>query len=85
MAGDPDASRNHSRPRPWTIPALVPVAAGIAKAHGWGAVFTLAMSFNLLAAFLALVVLKPMRARHFAAGPPAERVSVGGVGGTRTT
>jgi OFA family oxalate/formate antiporter-like MFS transporter len=64
---------------------LVPIAAGIAKAHGWGAVFTLAMSFNLLAAFLALVVLKPMRARHFAAGPPAERVSVGGVSGTRTT
>ena len=40
-----------------------------------------AMTFNLIAAFLALVVLKPMRARHFAAGPPAdgqpERVSVG--------
>jgi OFA family oxalate/formate antiporter-like MFS transporter len=64
---------------------LVPVAAGIAKVHGWGPVFTLAMTFNLIAAFLALVVLKPMRARHFAAGPPAERVSVGGVGGTRTT
>jgi OFA family oxalate/formate antiporter-like MFS transporter len=64
---------------------LVPVAAGIAKVHGWGPVFTLAMSFNLVAAFLALVVLKPMRARHFAAGPPAERVSVGGVSGTRTT
>jgi OFA family oxalate/formate antiporter-like MFS transporter len=64
---------------------LVPVAAAIAKAHGWGSVFTIAMSFNLIAAFLALVVLKPMRARHFAAGPPAERVPVGGVGGTRTT
>jgi MFS transporter, OFA family, oxalate/formate antiporter len=64
---------------------LVPVAAAIAKTHGWGAVFTLAMSFNLIAAFLALVVLKPMRARHFAAGPPAERVPVGGVGDTRTT
>ena len=64
---------------------LVPVAAGIAKVHGWGPVFTLAMTFNLLAAFLALVVLRPMRARHFAAGPPAERVSVGGVSGTRTT
>jgi MFS transporter, OFA family, oxalate/formate antiporter len=64
---------------------LVPVAAAIAKTHGWGAVFTLAMSFNLIAAFLALVVLKPMRARHFAAGPPAVRVPVGGVGDTRTT
>jgi MFS transporter, OFA family, oxalate/formate antiporter len=46
---------------------LVPIAAAIAKANGWGTVFVIAMSFNLLAAVLALVVLKPMRARHFAA------------------
>jgi MFS transporter, OFA family, oxalate/formate antiporter len=45
---------------------LVPIAAIIAKSHGWGAVFTVAMSFNVLAALLALFVLKPMRARHFA-------------------
>jgi MFS transporter, OFA family, oxalate/formate antiporter len=45
---------------------LVPVAAYIAKANGWDSVFMIAMGFNLLAAFLALVVLKPMRARHFA-------------------
>jgi MFS transporter, OFA family, oxalate/formate antiporter len=45
---------------------LVPIAAIIAKSHGWGAVFTLAMIFNVLAALLALFVLKPMRARHFA-------------------
>src|SRR5450755_2179460 len=50
---------------------LVPIAAVIAKAHGWGAVFTIAMCFNITAAILALVVLKPMRARHFADGPPA--------------
>src|SRR5450432_1267310 len=64
---------------------LVPVAAIIAKTHGWGSVFMIAMSFNIVAAVLALVVLKPMRARHFAAGPPvAEAVPVGGISGTRT-
>jgi MFS transporter, OFA family, oxalate/formate antiporter len=45
---------------------LVPIAAIIAKSHGWGAVFTVAMTFNVIAALLALFVLKPMRARHFA-------------------
>ena len=45
---------------------LVPIAAGISKAHGWSAVFWIAMTFNIVAAGLALFVLKPMRARHFA-------------------
>jgi len=63
---------------------LVPVAAVIAKSRGWGSVFTIAMTFNLIAAFLALVVLKPMRVRHFAAGGPAA-ASVGAAAGTRTT
>jgi OFA family oxalate/formate antiporter-like MFS transporter len=45
---------------------LVPLAAVIAKSSGWGTVFMIAMGFNLLAAVLALVVLKPLRARHFA-------------------
>ena len=45
---------------------LVPVAAAIARTNGWGEVFMIAMSFNILAAVLALVVLKPLRARHFA-------------------
>jgi OFA family oxalate/formate antiporter-like MFS transporter len=45
---------------------LVPIAAAIAKANGWDTVFMIAMSFNLTAAVLALVVLKPLRARHFA-------------------
>ncbi len=57
---------------------LVPVAAGIARLHGWSVVFTLAMSFNLLAAFLALAVLKPLRSRHFA----AIRAAGGGGGGS---
>ncbi len=47
---------------------LVPVAAGIAKTHGWGVVFSLAMTFNVIAGLLALFVLKPMRVRHFAKG-----------------
>jgi OFA family oxalate/formate antiporter-like MFS transporter len=66
---------------------LVPVAAGLSKAHGWSTVFTLAMTFNVIAAILALFVLKPMRARHFArsdAYAPAVRES-DGVASTRTT
>jgi OFA family oxalate/formate antiporter-like MFS transporter len=67
---------------------LVPVAAAIAKSNGWDSVFLIAMSFNLVAAVLALVVLKPLRARHFAisratyAPPPA---TTGTVGDHRTT
>jgi OFA family oxalate/formate antiporter-like MFS transporter len=50
---------------------LVPVAAGIAKDHGWGAVFSVAMTCNIIAGLMALFVLKPMRARHFAQGANA--------------
>jgi OFA family oxalate/formate antiporter-like MFS transporter len=45
---------------------LVPFASFLMKSRGWDAVFIVAMSFNVLAALLALFVLKPMRARHFA-------------------
>jgi MFS transporter, OFA family, oxalate/formate antiporter len=45
---------------------LVPFAAAIAKANGWNTVFLIGMGFNLVAAVLALVALKPMRVRHFA-------------------
>jgi hypothetical protein len=34
---------------------------------GWHVVFTIAAGFNVVAAALALLVFKPMRARHFAA------------------
>jgi MFS transporter, OFA family, oxalate/formate antiporter len=44
---------------------LVPIATSIARSHGWGAVFTLAMCFNLIAALLAVFALSPMRGRHF--------------------
>jgi MFS transporter, OFA family, oxalate/formate antiporter len=61
---------------------LVPIAATIAKSNGWDTVFMIAMSFNLTAAVLALVVLKPLRARHFAISkaafaPPAAPSTVG--------
>jgi MFS transporter, OFA family, oxalate/formate antiporter len=46
---------------------LVPFAAGLAVTQGWNTVFVIAMSFNLLAAAIGLVILKPMRARHFIA------------------
>jgi OFA family oxalate/formate antiporter-like MFS transporter len=64
---------------------LVPIAAGISKTHGWEPVFAIAMSFNVIAALLALFVLKPMRARHFAKGPAAYSVAPAGIAGTRTT
>ena len=47
---------------------LVPA---IAAAAGWDTVFLIAMTFNLIAAFLGFAVLKPMRARHFAASRAA--------------
>jgi len=45
---------------------LVIPSAAIAAAYGWGFVFNIAMCLNVSAALLALFVLKPMRARHFA-------------------
>jgi OFA family oxalate/formate antiporter-like MFS transporter len=50
---------------------IVPLAAVIAKSRGWGTVFTLAMSCNIISGILALFVLKPLRARHFAASREA--------------
>jgi OFA family oxalate/formate antiporter-like MFS transporter len=64
---------------------LVPIAAGISKTHGWSAVFAIAMSFNVIAALLALFVLKPMRARHFAKGSSAYASAGEPVASTRTT
>jgi MFS transporter, OFA family, oxalate/formate antiporter len=45
---------------------LVPVAALIAKNYGWNVVFAIFVTGNLIAALMALFVLKPMRAAHFA-------------------
>jgi MFS transporter, OFA family, oxalate/formate antiporter len=65
---------------------LVPIAAYIAKSYGWSTVFMIAMTFNLVAAFLALVVLKPLRARHFALSRTTYAAPAAGpVGDHRTT
>jgi OFA family oxalate/formate antiporter-like MFS transporter len=45
---------------------LVPFASILMRSHGWESFFILSMVFNVLAALLALFVLKPMRARHLA-------------------
>jgi OFA family oxalate/formate antiporter-like MFS transporter len=62
---------------------LVPVAAAIAKSNGWDTVFMIAMAFNIAAAALALLVLKPLRARHFAISKAT--YATGAVGDRRTT
>lgn len=64
---------------------LVPIAAGIAKQNGWGSVFSIAMAFNITAGVLALFVLKPMRAKHFAKGRGARTspAAAGGAAGPR--
>jgi MFS transporter, OFA family, oxalate/formate antiporter len=66
---------------------LVPIAAGIAKQHGWAAVFSVAMTFNVIAGLLALFVLKPLRVRHFAKSREAypSATANAGIVGSRTT
>ena len=48
-----------STPRP-------PVASLISAAYGWSAVFAIIIGLNVVAAILAMFVLKPMRARYLA-------------------
>jgi OFA family oxalate/formate antiporter-like MFS transporter len=69
---------------------LVPIATAIAKSHGWSWIFMLFVCLNLTAAVLALVVLKPMRVRHFAAtagllASQGAALPVSGVRGPSTT
>jgi len=45
---------------------LVPLASWTAASFGWGTVFSAAATFNIVAGLMALFVLKPLRARHFA-------------------
>jgi OFA family oxalate/formate antiporter-like MFS transporter len=49
-----------------TATLLVPVATAFAVSQGWTTILRVAMCGNLVAAALALLVLKPMRAKHFA-------------------
>jgi len=48
-----------------TATLLVPVATAFAVTQGWTTILRVAMCGNLVAAALALLVLKPMRAKHF--------------------
>ncbi len=49
-----------------TAALLVPLASLVAAAYGWYAVLAIAVGLNAAAAFLALFVLKPVRARFIA-------------------
>ncbi len=60
-----------------TAALLVPLTSVLAAAGGWNAVFVTASVMNLVAAFLALAVLKPMRRRMLAASAPAAPVLAG--------
>jgi MFS transporter, OFA family, oxalate/formate antiporter len=57
---------------------LVAFGTALAASHGWNSVLWLAMCGNIVAAFLALLVLKPMRAKHF------ERIRAGEGGSAAT-
>jgi OFA family oxalate/formate antiporter-like MFS transporter len=48
-----------------TAALLVPYATALAASLGWNTIFRVAMCGNLVAAVLALLVLKPMRVKHF--------------------
>src|SRR5215471_19056907 len=61
-----------------TASLLVPLGNVLATATGnWHAMFTIAVIMNLIAALLAVLVLKPMRAAHF--GPAIEAISASSV------
>ncbi len=64
---------------------LVPIAAGIAKTHGWGSVFSLFVTFNVIAGLMALFVLKPMRIKHFAKVRVGDGAAASAVARARTT
>lgn len=49
-----------------TASFLVPIASMISAAYGWSAVFTIIIGLNVVAAILALFVLKPLRGRYLA-------------------
>ncbi|WP_194075181.1 oxalate/formate MFS antiporter [Methylobacterium durans] len=53
-----------------TAAFLVPFASLVSAAYGWTAVFAIVIGLNVAAALLALFVLKPMRLRYLANGPP---------------
>ncbi|MDR7038713.1 MULTISPECIES: oxalate/formate MFS antiporter [Methylobacterium] len=52
-----------------TAAFLVPFASLVSAAYGWTAVFAIVIGLNIVAALLALFILKPMRLRYLANGP----------------
>ena len=66
-----------------TAAFLVPFASMISASFGWSAVFTLIITLNILAASLAMFVLKPLRRRYLTEEPGA--VGAEGLGGVLTT
>ena len=51
-----------------TAAFLVPIGSLVSAAYGWSAVFTVSVVFNLIAAMLALFVMKPMRQKYIEGG-----------------
>jgi OFA family oxalate/formate antiporter-like MFS transporter len=54
-----------------TAAFLVPFASMISASYGWSAVFTLIIALNIVAASLAIFVLKPLRRRYLTEEPGA--------------
>ncbi len=51
-----------------TAAFLVPIGSLVSASYGWSAVFTVTVIFNVIAALLALFVLKPMRLKYIEGG-----------------
>jgi OFA family oxalate/formate antiporter-like MFS transporter len=64
---------------------LVPFAALAARAYGWSTVFSIFVTFNIVAALMALFVLKPMRVAHFAKSRASLSSSAGSRAAIRAT
>jgi OFA family oxalate/formate antiporter-like MFS transporter len=60
-----------------TAALLVPMANILANSGGWHAVFVVASCMNLVAAVMAIAVLKPMRAAHHAAMEARHKEALG--------
>jgi OFA family oxalate/formate antiporter-like MFS transporter len=59
-----------------TAAFLVPIASLVSASYGWTAVFAVTVVFNLIAAFLAFFVLKPMRRKYIMGGEPTATSAV---------
>jgi predicted MFS family arabinose efflux permease len=57
----------------------VPLSSVLAASGGWGRVFWAAALLNLASAIMALLVLKPLRARQGLGSPKSKALAVAGV------